>query len=415
MRFYLFPLLIILHEALAETNCTYGKMNEMYNKTSVRETHGDLVDTYYSNCTTTETCSADVEYISTTTKRDFRSLARQVDVVNQYIQLCLQGTSDICTANLKYEITTGEANQNILEKQKPYCFPSTCLESDFELLDPYLTLCTAAGENCKPTLVGLRCPENRTVSTEGNCADDVPGRFDQLSLRARSVNTAMDGMCAAAAAGQNNQHCRVERSDPAVATSSDFSEMMTKPSFKTFAQTCVQEGGLQCEVSYSLVTAPQSEGIKLTDERTNMPICIPSSCVEKEVAAAEIILKELSAGSTVFQGVGNLGLSPNSNVFQTLSQAESVCILNPTACSVDIKSLSCANSPAYIEPTISPTVYEEPEVEEPIADVEPELVEDPVEEAPVGLQDSLASGAERNYSLRPLFTSILFVAIALIV
>lgn len=412
MRFYLLPLLFIIHEALAETNCTYGKMNEMYNKTSVRETHGDLVDTYYSNCTTTETCSADVEYITTTTKRDFQSLANQVEVVNQYMSLCLQGTGDICLANLKYTITTGEVNQYILEKKKPYCFPSTCGEEDFELLDPYITLCTAAGENCEPTLVGLRCPENRTVSTTGNCADDVPGRFDQLNLVGRGVNTAMDGMCTIAAAGQSNQNCRVERSDPAVATSSDFSEMMMKPSFKTFAQTCVQEGGLQCEVSYSLVTAPQSEGVKFTDERTNMPICIPSSCVEKEVAAAEVILKELSAGSTFFESAANLGIS--APVLQTLGQAESVCILNPTACSVDIKSLSCANSPPYIAPTISPTVYEEPEVEEPIADVEPELVEDPVE-GPVGLQDSLVSGAERNYSLRPIFTSILLVAIALIV
>eukprot|EP00594_Rhizosolenia_setigera_P002334 CAMPEP_0178939402 /NCGR_PEP_ID=MMETSP0789-20121207/189_1 /TAXON_ID=3005 /ORGANISM="Rhizosolenia setigera, Strain CCMP 1694" /LENGTH=460 /DNA_ID=CAMNT_0020618237 /DNA_START=612 /DNA_END=1994 /DNA_ORIENTATION=+ len=146
----------------------------------------------------------------------------------------------------------------------------------------------------------------------------------------------MESRCASGNVNPN-EYCIQERSEASVSSTSDFNDFIEEAQtpYVSFAQTCLKEEGLYCEVSYTL-NSVGIEGNYFTDSRTSMPICLPDDCsnegnTEKAAVIKDIILNQLSTASPRVQS------QPGA------AQTESICASDPSQCTVDIHSFSCDN------------------------------------------------------------------------
>lgn len=338
MRFYYIAFLGLLSSVTSET-CS----NTMYNVTKVSDAHNGMLNGYYASCGGDDSCNVDVSTVEANTQRNYGQLSDEVQVVGQYETVCNEAEFSICKLDIEYKISNANVIHTITEYDKPFCFPYTCSESQVELMDVYLPSCTSAGDNCVSSVTDVQCPVNRTYIDSGNCATDLPSQFNRLSVLKSAVYTAMDSRCTSGTITPNG-YCKVERSDAEITSVSNLTLFSKEERYASFAKTCVLEGGLQCEVSYTLETTAR-QGIVFTDIRTFMPICLPNTCsseADRAKTAEDIILHELATST--------------SNAPLQGAEAESVCAVNPSACTVKITSLSCENSPPDVPPTDPPTI-----------------------------------------------------------
>lgn len=396
----------------AQQTCSAESGNSMYTFTAVRETNADIQESYFSGCRDAGSCNVELGELTATSNRVYTQLGREVAAVARYDTVCASSGGAVCKVDIDYELNGPNGLAKVKEVDKPICFTPLCVEADVELMNPYYNPCVLAnagtgqvGSSCVATIQDVTCPANRVTanSTDPNaCANSLPGEFTQQNILRQSIVAAMDARCASSNIN-GNRYCSIETSDAEFKSESDFSSFAAETPFSTFATTCVQSGGIQCEASYNFEVNP-APGISYTDSRTAMPICVPKTCSttnsDLEGAVDEIVRYELSAGSG-FEGAGG-----GAQDFEI----ESVC-QNPSACNVQVKSISCANSPEYIPPPTSPPgVVEETEVVESeaeaevVADEEVEEVDTPSAEATEPLAESAASiksmnGGSNNMSL----------------
>lgn len=377
--------------------CPTENGNIMYKNTDVKEGLEDIQEQFYAYCDIVGSCNVEVGVITTTTVRDYTGFfnndddeQNQIQALEHYENACGSVGGSICKVNIDY-VLSGQNFVGIMKEiNKPICFPSNCGKEDVGLLNPFYSPCDASNVasegSCDATITSVECPANHTInanlnvntnstlasnnntSTQTECGASPSDRQPVGQLFRVTIDAAMESKCAASTIqttttmNNQNEFCTVEKSDAEISRISNFSSFEPENAYSHFSQTCVQKGGLKCEISFNLQITPTNGGIKLYEKNDLVPICIPQSCHEQEdriIVAQDIILKELITGSG---SLNNNLVSTNPTLSSDIGRVGSICVSNPDACDIEVTFISCDRSPAYIEPTNPPvpkSVHEE--------------------------------------------------------
>lgn len=345
--------------------CSYNTTEGL--RISVGDTQSTMLSMFDSTCKSSNDCvitEGVVETVQTRRYTDFDRLATPIDFYEQYVDACTDMGMTICLVTHKMRITTPANNALgipagtllLEERDKPYCYPSSCKEdqfSDLNTVDKQCQLAQLQG-GCDVFESTATCPEDRVVSGDNSrCGRDEPGLFSSVQLNKNALFGLMDAQCADASSelGPNSDRfCDVETLPAELLTANTYTSFLdTSDTFTDFHRDCDSNGGTACAVSFDLQYAPLGDTVSVMDiafDYTDYPICVPKPCAGDTSLAEEHILSDF-AGTEV-------GLS----------------LCQPGTCTYNVTNIRCF--PDFVEPVV--------EVEEPVAEETEEDEEEEVEE-----------------------------------
>lgn len=191
----------------------------------------------------------------------------------------------LCTVdtNVEYsqEIAGQAATNNIVEKDKPVCFPPTCADSEIAIIEDEPARCDPNTFPCTILSYDVTCPANRPIDTSsGECMQTL----NTLTSPFFIGRNLLEGRISASCVAGGGQFCTIDADDVIVKSTRDYTGYETNDAYKSYNSECLANGGQMCHMDMVVTAdadrAENTLGLAVRLQRTliDHPICISVNC-----------------------------------------------------------------------------------------------------------------------------------------
>ena len=301
--FFFFPLLIPViaqeNRFLQVAGSCRNADNDLIANPDVNQKLSDMLDAWLDQCLRKDQCPTEPRPIQTSLSQDWNVLEiATILLMNSACEFFT--TREVCdvTTTTRFtnlvEIDGLTIITDVIEKNRPLCYPRECTDDEVTIVHPEPADCNAGDSNCEVLSYTLGCPGRQTSS--GTCGDSVISSSHLFNTLQSVFKGILDLTCAAALeSGDNSDSCALYIDEVNVDAVQIFDGFKNDNTYKNYEQSCYDANSKFCLVTLNAeypigleafdIDIPYKDlgDIRMHGESRNIPICLPDGCSDAEL------------------------------------------------------------------------------------------------------------------------------------